>query len=144
MRQIIKFCGLTVEQVAALDKVLKSDFVKASARYHWYDGDMLAVSPIWGFPVFAKRLRVQASSGSDGYVYELTLDSELILFLYGNSGEGCRERVIVPCPRHVLLAIFEAVGKYPDNDQPETRNELGWAKPDAIQKYLAYPNNRRC
>lgn len=140
MRQIIKFCGITAEQVAALDKVLASPAVQTSVRYNQQISTGYVSE---GFVSFARRLRVEAGDGESGYVYELALESALTLYLYGHSREGCSQQVVVRCPRRVLLAIFEAVGEMPDNDQPETMDAEGWATERAIQKHLEYKGNRR-
>ena len=105
MNQIIKFCEITLRRVKALDEVLASDAVRTSKRCCWKEkrpGGV--VLDTWSWPPFAKKLRVKGD-GNGFYLYEITISSELRVYLDGH--------VIVKCPRRVLNAIYDAVGLYP-------------------------------
>jgi len=104
--QIIKFCGITAEQVAALDRVLKSPDVCTSEKFWRQHGDGLRGFDTWEF---AKKLRVK--SEGDGYVYELQISSSLTCFRdFGTAEDSlARAPLIVGCPRRVLDAIYSAV-----------------------------------
>lgn len=99
--QIVKFRGITAEQVAALDKVLKTEEVRARAR----------------------RLRVRSSEEREGYLYEMEVD--IIVSIahenrepigYDEGHRTVRMTETIATSRKVMSVIYDALGIFPEEE----------------------------
>ncbi len=105
--QIIKFCGLTADQVSALDKLIKDSPILRTPR-KWYR--LMPPGKSFGHQPFVQKLRVNCGD-DNSYRYELK--AYISLKLADNEYVKEEDWIDIGCPRSVINAVYDAIDILP-------------------------------